>query len=455
MYRLSRTILSLAVPAGLLLLVIGCVPSTGDSGLETSTPASESAYPGPLRSPPTATSPYTGAYPPPVPTGELPLPPAPTVEPTPTRPTLPTRRSTPVVTVIPTAEPPIIPLPPGDITRTFTIVFPDGNQIRAIESDGANRRVLVDVHSKTGLFLASDRVGIDPWAWGDMAPDGARMAVVLSNVESRDSLSKGESPQLGIYLLDLTTASLELLVDDAVEPVWSPDGTRIAFQSTKTSGLWIIDIGTRETPEIYLVDRETGHFVTDIDWSPSGDRIVFLDKVFRQSAAIVVVDADGIQPPQVLISSVTHPPGFPEWSPDGDRILFHSLAGVSSGPGNPYNLWVMNPDGTDQVQLTQDISAPGWAHWSPDGNWIAFAGNRYYEELETHVDLWLVDRGGGEIKRLTRDEVGKSHEAIPMWSPDGAQLVFRRDGDQVWVMSLASGKQTRLPATAPDFIPSK
>jgi dipeptidyl aminopeptidase/acylaminoacyl peptidase len=452
MSRPLRTILSLAVPAGLLLWVVACVPTVGDSGPATSTAVSEPPYPGPLQSPPTATRAYEGGYPPPFPTGELTPPPTATVEPTPTPPPLPTRRPTPVVTAIPTAAPPIIPLSPEQITRTFTIVYPDGNQIRAIESDGANPRVLADVQAETGLFLASDRVGVFSWAWGNMAPDGARMAVVLSNVESRDSLPKGESPQLGIYLLDLATASLEWLVDDAVEPVWSPDGTRIAFQSTTTSGLWIVDIATRDAREIYAVDRENGQrrYVTQMDWSPNSEQIVFLDEVFGQSTQIVVVDAGGIQPARVLVSSYLGL-GFPTWSPDGDKIAFRSPAGVSSGPDDLFNLWVMNADGTDQIQLTQDISAFDPPRWSPDGNWIAFAGNRYYEELETHVDLWLVERGGGEIKRLTRDEVGKSHEAMPMWSPDGAQLVFRRDGDQVWVMSLASGKQTRLPITLSDY----
>ena len=364
----------------------------------------------------------------------------------------PTSLPTPVVTPFPTAQPPIIPLLSEPASKPFTIVFPDGNVIRAINSDGTDERVLIDIRARQPLFLASEKVAVDGREWGSISPDGKRLALVLSNVESWESLPKGERVEFSIHLFDLAMGDLKLLVQGGVEPVWSPDGDRIAYRSTKTFGLWIMDVSTGKTREIYAVDRENEHYVTDIDWAPDGKRLVFLDKVFRQSVAMLAIDADGTEHASMLVSPSVHWPSFPKWSPDGDEIMFISPAGKSSGPLNDYNLWVMNSDGTDQIQLTQDINvSAGLPRWSPDGHWIAFAGTLGYEELEPFTDLWLVDRAGSELKRLTSNAVNATNEGMPAWSPDGARIIFDRDGNEVWMISLADGVQTKLFSITADF----
>jgi dipeptidyl aminopeptidase/acylaminoacyl peptidase len=379
--------------------------------------------------------------------------PTPYVPATPTTPPFPTPIPTPVVTPIPTAQPPIIPLPSEPESKPFTLVFPDGNVIRAVNSDGSDERVLLDVQARLPLFLASERTGIDPWGWGSVSPDGGRLALVFSNVETWDALPKGERFEHGIYQFDLATGDLKLLVQDGLEPVWSPDGTRIAYRSTQTSGLWIVDVSSGETREIYAVDRESEHYVTGIDWAPDGKRLVFLDEVFRQSVTMMVISADGAEPAGVLASLPTHWPSFPKWSPDGNEILFISPAGKSSGPLNDYNLWVMNSNGTNQIQLTQDINvSAGLPSWSPDGHWIAFTGTQGYEELEPFTDLWLVDKTGSELKRLTFNAVEATNEGMPAWSPDGTQIIFDREGSEVWIISLIDGVQTKLPSVTFNFI---
>ncbi len=375
------------------------------------------------------------------------------IRPSPTTPPFPTPLPTPIVTPIPTAQPPIIPLPPEPESRPFTLVFPDGNVIRAINSDGSDERVLLDVRARLPLFLADERVGIDPWGWGSVSPDGGRLTLVLSNVEAWDALPKGERFEYGIYLFDLATEDLKLLVQGGLEPVWSPDGTRIAYRSTQTSGLWIMNVSSGETREIYTVDQENEHYVTSMDWSPDSKRLVFLDEVFRQSVTMMVISADGAEPAGVLASPPAHWPSFPKWSPDGDKIMFISPAGKSAGPGNAYNLWVMNSDGTGQTQLTQDISlAAGVPRWSPNGQWIVFTGTPYYEEPEPLTDLWLVNRNGSDLKRLTSDAVEATNEWMPAWSRDGGHIIFASDGGDVWMISLADGNRTSLPLMTTYYI---
>jgi len=456
MCRLFKSFPLLSVLLLLFVFAVACAPTVVEPGVTPLPTTAGSAYPVPPADETVASEPY----PPP---GEEPTlawtpPPDPTEPPTPTTPPFPTSIPTPVVTPIPTAEPPIIPPPSEQAAEPFTIVFPDGNVIRAINSDGADERVLIDIRARLPLFLvnerlSSERTKVDSWGWGSASPDGSRLALVLSNVETEQSLPKGELPEFNIYLFDLITGDLRPLVQGGVEPVWSPDGTRIAYRSTQTSGLWVVDVSNGETSEIYAVDRENEHFVTDINWAPDSKRLVFLDRVFRQSATIVTTDADGVDPASMLVPWEGYWLSSPRWSPDGQQILFVSLAGQSSSSDHFYNLWGMNEDGTGQTQLTQDINlSAGLPCWSPDGRWIAFTGTQYYEEPEPFTDLWLIDKTGAELKRLTSNTVEATNERMPAWSPDGTWIIFGRDGGEVWIISLTDGIQTRLPSVTANFV---
>jgi Tol biopolymer transport system component len=91
-------------------------------------------------------------------------------------------------------------------------------------------------------------------------------------------------------------------------------------------------------------------------------------------------------------------------------------------------IWVMDPDGRDRARLT-DAGSPGVdtsgstsPAWSPDGREIAFAssGDAVGED-QGDVEIYVMSAGGGEKRRLTRDDV---HDAAPAWSPDGRRLAF-------------------------------
>src|SRR5215216_3885635 len=65
----------------------------------------------------------------------------------------------------------------------------------------------------------------------------------------------------------------------------------------------------------------------------------------------------------------------PSWSPDDEKIAFSSFRDSTEGSDNE-EIYVMNADGSGQTSLTDDPAFDRFASWSPDGEKIAFSSNR-------------------------------------------------------------------------------
>ena len=127
----------------------------------------------------------------------------------------------------------------------------------------------------------------------------------------------------------------------------------------------------------------------------------------------------------------------PSWSPDGEKIVFH----VESG--DTPDIYVVEVDGGDPVQLTDHPAVDKWPSWSPDGQKIAFESNR---DDPANLDIYVMDADGGNVVRLTEDP---AIDAQATWSPDGQRIAFmsERDGNgEVYVMDADGSNQTRLTA---------
>ena len=139
---------------------------------------------------------------------------------------------------------------------------------------------------------------------------------------------------------------------------------------------------------------------------------------------IYVMDADGGN--QQNLTNNPSDDRYPSWSPDGKRIAF-----VSDRDGHVMDgrrtdeIYVMDANGGNPQNLTNDPNDEWSPSWSPDGKRIAFASDR--EEPLRYFDIYVMDADGQNQQRLTNDP---RDDRDPSWSPDGERIIFsaRRDG---------------------------
>ena len=113
----------------------------------------------------------------------------------------------------------------------------------------------------------------------------------------------------------------------------------------------------------------------------------------------------------LFVLTVSVSPVFAK-APTTPKILF-----TSARDGN-YEVYSMNSDGSEQINLTQHRAQDLWAVWSPTGEKILFISDR-----DGRRDLYLMDPDGSNVRRVFRFKT-KEIRRQPTWSPDGKQIAY-------------------------------
>jgi TolB protein len=207
-------------------------------------------------------------------------------------------------------------------------------------------------------------------------------------------------------------------------PLWSPDGQSVLFLSTRDGNEEIYIMNADGTGQTNLTNHPAADGIPGdyacASWSPTGGQIAFLSNR-TGNQQIFVMNADGTGQTQV-----TNNPSLKHlsvaWSPKGDRLAYATIPQVGS-TWMDYRLSCMKTDGTDNLILVPNGS---WglmnATWSPGGSQIA------YSTGSPAFSLYVINSDGTGQIQLTSPT---NSDFVPRWSPDGKQIAFTRGYNQL------------------------
>ena len=261
------------------------------------------------------------------------------------------------------------------------------DQVYTIKADGTDARPLA-----TGCTRAANCLGDD---WPAYSPDGTQVAFVRAYTPLV-KVGREQAPSAADLMLVPAAGGapqvLRHFEGDPTpgEPAWSPDGTRLVFalttakQPTKQTqfldALNVLDIASGAMTQITPLALGA----SDPDWSPDGRLIVFNSQA-GHSPFVYLVRPDGtgllkISRKTRIYSRIKSDPRTgvhaqfqPTWSPDGKAIAFareprpcgghHINSCTRSDREQPWNLWMMRPDGTHVRRLTSGSRFEAQPNW--------------------------------------------------------------------------------------------
>jgi Tol biopolymer transport system component len=214
-----------------------------------------------------------------------------------------------------------------------------------------------------------------------------------------------------------------------IDPELSPDGTRVAGTRTVqgNTDIWIVD---RLRPIRLTADPAIDRFPI---WSPDGARLLF-GSTRTGPSDLYVKPSDGSSGEQLILPSpqVKNPN---DWSPDGRFLLYFEIRERISP-----DLWALPLDETRKPFALADSPFPEvWGRFSPDGRWVAYQSNEsgrweiYVRPFPAPGGVWPISTSGG---------------ISPRWAPSGKELYYiAPDGTLMAVAITVTG--ATLDAGAP------
>ena len=314
-----------------------------------------------------------------------------------------------------------------------------------------------------------------------LSPDGTRIAIERGDEATRTT---------DIWVHDLTTgAATRITSDPAADnwPVWSPDGSQIAFASNRGGSLGLYRTAADGTGAAELLYRPSGN-LRNTDWSPDGRFLTYFDNT---SLYVLPLEHAGERAAMRIDTGPGSRAGAAAFSPDG-RFLAYAVSQTSAeGIRQPWEVWVrpFDPSGAGSAPSTgpwQITNRGGLCRcgWRPDGKelyYVAPDGGVMAVEIGTSPSFTsgeprllfrapsFVISDASRTVAISRDGqrfffteppaiasaarmlvlVGRQGQTVgavggrglydqPVFSPDGTRVAVIK-GRDLWVMDVASG----------------
>jgi Tol biopolymer transport system component/DNA-binding winged helix-turn-helix (wHTH) protein len=355
---------------------------------------------------------------------------------------------------------------------------PDGRQIAFARYDfSSNQKKLYVIPALGGSERHVYTASFPKWrqcnqmSW---SPDGKSLIFP-------EGLEKSAKARLSILSLsDLTARPLTSPINQQFDcdPVFSPDGTRVAFARGPMAA-FLSDLFVLRVADGQLLRLTTGNSGGDAAWTPDGKEIVF-DSPARGFRSLWRISASGGTPQPVVGPGAGYEPSIsrsgnqlaylvskkwdtvwrldlkderhalappvrllsgrgivwkPSYSPDGKKITFESdRMGYE-------DIWMCDSDGSNCSQLTARHGTTATARWSPNGRYLAFESI-----TQNYWQVGVLELPDGSPHMLTT--FPETNNGAPRWSRDGKWIYFYSvhdpGGYELWKISLNGGSPVRV-----------
>ncbi len=276
------------------------------------------------------------------------------------------------------------------------------------------RRVLVGTPQQvlTDVYVAS---------WG-----GAALLAVAENGTLAFEPGSAAAPQV-VRAVDRSGRDLGAIVPagylDGIR--LSPDGRRIAanVRAPSKNDIWIF--GPEGEPERMTFDEAEDEYPV---WSPDGSTIAYTTSLASQARRLQIKAVAAGTRPRRLLTWPRHL-HLGSWSRDGKWLL-----GYDFSPGKGKDVWAIAADGTDSIPVAAGPASEAEPDFSPDGQWVA-----YESDESGRMEILVISFPDLAVKRQISINGGRA----PRWDPRGGSLYYL-EGDRLMAVPMSSSSGLRL-----------
>ena len=237
------------------------------------------------------------------------------------------------------------------------------------------------------------------------SPDGNKICYLFRNKSA---------PVFQLFIID-SNGRNKVQLTDLPEKVWSMtwsiDGEKIYYSSAEQEkfDIFSVDINTIQKEQVTFQD--SNNIRPDLSFD---NRYLVYESYIHEGDDGYIFMTDLETGTYTQLTDTEDVDMDPKFSPDGNKIIF-----VRLDEEGTRGIFLMNSDGTEIQNLTENQGNNWFASWSPDGKKIAFQSDR-----DSNIEIYIMNLDGSNLTRLTNDPMV---DWYPVWHPGGKWVIFNSD----------------------------